>query len=157
MMRKEYPHLLADEAAWLERAKALAEKTYELSEFLTITAEFPQGNGAIGEVTYHDSCHMNRGLGIKDGPRELLERVGYSIVEMAEPERCCGFGGLFTVRMPEVSRAMTAEKLKKAEETGTGVLVTSDPGCMMQMRAALEEDMALRIVHLAEALEEATR
>jgi L-lactate dehydrogenase complex protein LldE len=75
---------------------------------------------------------------------------------MKESDRCCGFGGLFSLRMPEVSNAMTAEKLRQANETGAAVLVTADPGCLMQMRSLLEGD-SLQVRHLASVLEEATR
>jgi L-lactate dehydrogenase complex protein LldE len=75
---------------------------------------------------------------------------------MEESDRCCGFGGLFSLRMPEVSNAMTAEKLRQASETGVAVLVTADPGCLMQMRGLLEDD-SLQVRHLATLLEEATR
>jgi L-lactate dehydrogenase complex protein LldE len=97
---------------------------------------------------------MLRIAGIKDQPRQLLEQVGCQITEMRESERCCGFGGLFSVKMAEVSRAMTAEKLSQADQTDTGLLVTSDPGCLMQMRANHTENGSLLIVHLAEILEE---
>jgi L-lactate dehydrogenase complex protein LldE len=86
----------------------------------------------------------------------LLQNAGYAIHEMREPDRCCGFGGLFSVRMKEVSNAMTAEKVHQAQETQAATLVTSDPGCLMQMRGMLPPD-SLRIEHTATMLEKATR
>jgi L-lactate dehydrogenase complex protein LldE len=86
----------------------------------------------------------------------LLEKAGCRVDEMQESDRCCGFGGLFSLRMPEVSEAMTAEKLRQAADTGTDLLVTSDPGCLMQMRG-LVQGGTLRVEHLATVVEEATR
>ncbi|MCI0396845.1 MAG: (Fe-S)-binding protein [Chloroflexi bacterium] len=168
MIRVEYPHLLADEPAWHERAERLAAKTYELSQILVQVAGWPppaavedptEPATSLAEpaaVTYHDSCHMCRLLGLRQEPRQLLTQAGYSLHEMNEPDRCCGFGGLFSVRMAEVSNAMTAEKLRQAAGTGAEALVTADPGCLMQMRGLAGPD-GLPVRHLAVVLEEATR
>ena len=155
MIRQEYLHLLADEPGWLARAQALSGKVFELSEFLTARVALHAKETAPPlQVSYHDSCHMLRILGLKDQPRTLLQQVGCEIVEMEEPERCCGFGGLFAARMHEVSQAMTAEKLRQAEATNAPILVTADPGCLMQMRGNQPEDFLVRIEHLAVLLEE---
>lgn len=158
MIRKEYPHLFGDEPEWRQKARALADRTYELGEFLAeqCALPFPAPNRR-DKTTYHDSCHMCRSLGIKQQPRKLLNEAGHTISEMEEPERCCGFGGLFTLRMPEVSQAMTRYKLEEARASGAKLLVTSDPGCLMQMRALLEEGEDLQIEHLAVVLDEAPR
>ena len=108
------------------------------------------------KVTYYDSCHMCRMLGLREEPRQLLESVNGSLHEMRESDRCCGFGGLFSIRMPEVSNAMTGEKLLQAMESGADVMVTADPGCLLQMRGLAQEG-APPIKHLATILEEATR
>lgn len=162
MIRVEYPHLLEDEPAWHDRAKKLGEKTYELTEFLHKFA--PDFAGARAEdaaaedgptVTYHDSCHMCRLLELKDEPREALTSAGAVITEMDEAERCCGFGGLFSVRMPEVANAMSGEKLRQAAATGAETLVTADPGCCMQLRGLAKN--TLKVEHIATILEEMTR
>lgn len=160
MIRVEYPHLFEAEPEWRDRAQRLAAKTYELTEFLTQVAGWSPAPsdasaatpepGAHRSVTYHDSCHMKRLLGLQEEPRRLLKAAGVEIVEMAESDRCCGFGGLFSVRMPEVSNAMTAEKLRQAEETSAGTVVTCDPGCLMQMRGLAGD--AVRVEHLATVL-----
>lgn len=160
MIRKEYPHLFADEPKYYYRALRLSEKTYELGEFLIKIAkwhpELPAAeNGET--ITYHDSCHMCRMLGLKNEPRQLLNSAGYTIDEMEEPDRCCGFGGLFSVRMKEVSNAMTREKIQEAEATSAKTLITSDPGCLMQMRGMLPADSPLQIEHTATMLEKVTR
>ena len=163
MIRQEYPHLFADKPKYYYRALRLAKKTFELGEFLINeanwqpAAQLNEANKAEEPITYHDSCHMCRLLGLKNEPRHLLTEAGYDIDEMAESDRCCGFGGLFSVRMKEVSNAMTAEKVKQAEATAASTLVTSDPGCLMQMRGMLPDDSELRIEHTATMLEKVTR
>lgn len=160
MIRLEYPHLLADDAgaapdaAWLARAQALAAKTFELSEFLLQHTDWqppPQVNAPT--VAYHDSCHMCRLLHLRDEPRTLLAAAGCSLREMSEPDRCCGFGGLFSLRLPEVANAMAAEKLRQAQETGAEILVTADPGCLMHLRG-LADAGTPRLTHLATLLDE---
>jgi L-lactate dehydrogenase complex protein LldE len=169
MVRIEFPHLCADEPAWHARAERLAAKTYELSEFLVHVANWqpesarvdnqnaPENDSPVTNyglrVTYHDSCHMNRLLHLKHEPRALLAAAGHTIDEMPEADRCCGFGGLFSVRMPEVSNAMTADKLRQARDTGAPTLVTCDPGCLMQMRGLVDD--SIRVEHLAVVLERA--
>lgn len=169
MIRVEYPHLLENDLRWYYAARRLANKTFELSEFLgklegegwlsaiegeIITSANHEG-GSRPLVTYHDSCHMNRILGLRDEPRRLLEAVGYTISEMQESDRCCGFGGVFSIRMPEVSNAMTKEKLDQAQATTATTIVTADPGCLMQMRGLLRDGDTIQVKHLAVALEEA--
>lgn len=166
MIRKEYVHLLEEEPRYLYRARRLASKTFELSEFLVKEAGWkPPASEKKAMVTYHDSCHMCRMLGLGSEPRQLLRQAGCEIKEMTESDRCCGFGGVFSIRMPEVSNAMTTEKLRQATETAAGTLVTADPGCLMQMRgmAGAKEGEGQemigpeRVRHLAVVLEEMTR
>ncbi len=170
MIRAEYPHLLEHEPAWKERAKKVGEKTFELSEFLVksdkVMRDKVNNNTSLHHaslITYHDSCHMCRFLGLRAEPRNALTRAGCEIAEMDEADRCCGFGGLFSMRMPEVSRAMTEDKLRRATETGAETLVTADPGCLMQMRRIREQggegdkEKGLALKHLAVLLEELTR
>jgi len=156
MIRKEYPHLFKNEQKYYYRALRLAQKTFELGEFLSREGKFPVaevGDGESEAITYHDSCHMCRMLGIRDEPREALTASGYTITEMEESDRCCGFGGVFSIRMPEVSNAMTAEKLRQAAATNTATMVTSDPGCLMQMRGMVQDGDELQIEHLATMLD----
>lgn len=154
MIRVEYPHLLAEWPGWHERATLLAAKTYELTEFLTEAGFEPAVSPQAKTVTYHDSCHMCRSLNIRDQPRSLLTKTGATIQEMSESDRCCGFGGLFSVKMPEISNAMSAEKLTQAAESGAEVLITSDPGCLQQLRG-MNPDIPCQ--HIATVLEETTR
>lgn len=154
MIRAEYQHLFNHEPAWKARAAALHQKVFELSEFLAARVPLSPKSSDIHTVTYHDSCHMLRIAGIKDQPRQLLQQVGCQIVEMEESEHCCGFGGVFSARMHEVSHAITRDKLDQAAHTGSSLLVTADPGCLIQMRASNQDADGLQVVHLAEILEE---
>ncbi|HBY92609.1 MAG: (Fe-S)-binding protein [Ardenticatenaceae bacterium] len=156
MVRIEYPHLLHQWPGWEQRALAVAAKTYELSEFLVDVCDWrPAGTHPDGVVTYHDSCHMCRLLGLRTEPRTLLDAAGTQRVEMRESDRCCGFGGSFSVRMPAVSNAMTREKLAQAQAAGATMLVTADPGCLMQLRGVAAADrVPLQPRHLAEVLDD---
>jgi L-lactate dehydrogenase complex protein LldE len=124
---------------------------WELSAFLDARgAPVPRVNDGR-RVAYHDSCHMLRELGIADAPRRLLEHSGAELVPLPRPDLCCGFGGTFSVRQPELSLAMADEKLSGA--AGADALVTADPGCLMHLRGrAGHERRAVPVVHLATAL-----
>jgi L-lactate dehydrogenase complex protein LldE len=124
---------------------------WELSAFLDAHgAELPRTNEGR-RLAYHDSCHMARELRISDPPRRLLERSGAEVVALPRPDLCCGFGGTFSVRQPEVSVAMADDKLAGA--AGADALVTADPGCLMHLRSrAVRLGDAVPVVHLATAL-----
>ena len=133
----------------------LGKPLYELSEFLA-----EHGGGLRGRldarVAYHDSCHMLRELELSREPRAALGRLdGVSLVEW-DGERCCGFGGTFAVRQPELSVAMADEKLRTLD--GASVLCGADPSCLMHLRGRLQRlGSSVRVAHLAELLEEGTR
>src|SRR3989442_13725876 len=123
----------------------------ELSSFLDAAGGEAQRINEGRTVAYHDSCHMFRELGIADQPRRLLERSGAAVVPLPRPDLCCGFGGTFSVRQPEVSLAMADEKLGGA--SAADALVAADPGCLMHLRGrATRTGAALPVVHLATAL-----
>lgn len=124
---------------------------WELSAFLDARgAAVPRRNEGR-RFAYHDSCHMLRELRISEPPRRLLQRSGAEIVPLARPDLCCGFGGTFSVRQPEVSVAMADDKLAGA--VGLDALVSADPGCLMHLRGRAERTgVAVPIVHLATAL-----
>jgi L-lactate dehydrogenase complex protein LldE len=131
-----------------------APRVWELSEFLT--AHGGELRGSLdARVAYHDSCHMLRELGLSAEPRALLQGLGAELVEW-DAERCCGFGGTFAVRQPEVSVAMADEKLRTLD--GADVLCGADPSCLMHLRGRLARlGSPVRVAHLAELLEEGTR
>jgi L-lactate dehydrogenase complex protein LldE len=127
-------------------------EVHELSSFLdSAGVELARVNEGR-TLAYHDSCHMLRELGIEEAPRRLLERTGARVVPLARPDLCCGFGGTFSVRQPEVSLAMADDKLAAARRGNAGALVTADPGCLMHLRARAERSDGPLVVHLATAL-----
>jgi L-lactate dehydrogenase complex protein LldE len=126
---------------------------WELSAFLDAHGAEPPRCNEGRRLAYHDSCHMLRELRIAEAPRRLLERSGAEVVPLPRPDLCCGFGGTFSVRQPEVSVAMADDKLSGAAGTGAEALVTADPGCLMHLHGrAARVGSPLPVVHLATAL-----
>ncbi len=149
-----YPELFAGRPEE-EAAKALAAKTWEFSEFLVdvlkvedVGADFPH------KVTWHDGCHGLRELHIQKQPRKLLAKVkGLELLEMKEAKSCCGFGGTFSVKFPQISTAMTQVKTTSAEETGAEFIVSNDPSCMLQIQGYLDKQGSkLKCLHLSQVL-----
>jgi L-lactate dehydrogenase complex protein LldE len=138
-----------------DEARAMAAKTYEFSQFLTDVLKVEDVGAELARtVTFHDSCHGLRELGIKQGPRRLLSHVrGLTICEMDYAEECCGFGGTFSVKFPEVSGAMSRTKIESILRTGASTVVGVDASCLMQLRGTLQrEGHPVDIMHLAEVL-----
>ncbi|MGH6689221.1 MAG: (Fe-S)-binding protein [Gammaproteobacteria bacterium] len=155
MIKHEYPGLIAEPALRAE-AERLAARTYEFSQFLVKVLGHTRFRGAIrGRVTYHDSCHLRRGLGEWESPRTILKSLeGVELVELAGSDECCGFGGSFAVRLPEVSTSIVDKKLANVEATGARCVVACDAGCLLQMAGRLSRRRSpVRAVHLAEVLE----
>jgi L-lactate dehydrogenase complex protein LldE len=126
-------------------------EVWELSAFLASVGFRPLPRNAGRRIAYHDSCHMLRELHVSDQPRRLLGGSGAELIPFVRPDLCCGFGGTFSVRQPEVSVAMADEKLAGGEAAGT--IVTADPGCLMHLRGrAAQSGSPVRVVHLATAL-----
>jgi L-lactate dehydrogenase complex protein LldE len=154
MLKVFYPEMFHGEPREAE-AKSLAAKTHEFSSFLVnvlgvgdIGAEFP------AKATFHDGCHGLRELGIKREPRELLRHVrGLELIEMKEAETCCGFGGTFAVKFPEISTAMGEVKCASIAETGADLVISNDSSCLMQIQGLLDrQGKPVRSMHLAEVL-----
>ncbi|HXG02563.1 MAG TPA: (Fe-S)-binding protein [Candidatus Binatia bacterium] len=160
MLKHEYPGLLAgadhqEARALAPEARALAGKTYELSQFLVRVVGRTRFRSAVpGRLTYHDSCHLRRGLGESEAPRTLLRNLeGAEFVELADAEECCGFGGSFAVRLPEVSSAILDKKLAAIEKTGAEAVVACDAGCLLQIAGGLSRRSSpVRALHLAQVL-----
>lgn len=130
-------------------------RVWEFSQFLLEVAKVDDvGAKFDGAVTYHDSCHALRELKIKDGPRRLLRNVrGLELREMDIAEECCGFGGTFSVKFPEVSGGMARTKIDSIERTGAQTVVSIDSSCLMQLEGALRRaGSPVRTMHLAEVL-----
>jgi len=155
MLREHMPHLFDDDPNTRFRADALAAKTYELISFLTDVLDVHAVNARYdGIVTYHDACAGLRELRIKQQPRELLTSVvGLQLREMSEPEICCGFGGTFCVKYPEISGRMVGDKAQDIAATGADTLLSGDLGCLLNMAGRLTRDgSAVKVRHLAEVL-----
>ncbi|MCS7207095.1 MAG: (Fe-S)-binding protein [Dehalococcoidia bacterium] len=159
MVRVFYPSLFPDDPQRLSQARALASRTYEFSQFLVrvlgvtdIGARYANGL----TVTYHDSCHSLRELGIRDEPRALLQAVkGVRFVEFAHHEVCCGFGGTFSVKYAPISSAILQDKLENIAHSGAQVLVATDSSCLMHMGGAMRRrGMQVRPMHIAQFLAE---
>lgn len=154
MVKVFYAHLF-DDPGDKQLAEALAGKVWEFSEFLVdklgvtdLGAEF------AGRATFHDGCHGLRELGVKSQPRRLLENVrGLELIEMDECETCCGFGGAFSVKFPQVSTSMAQVKVQSVERTGAHVVISNDPSCLMHLSGYLDRlGHKTRCLHLAEVL-----
>lgn len=155
MIRCHYPTLFKDDPKWAKRAEALAAKTYELISFLVEVCKVEQVEATFDKtVTYHDSCSGLRELGVKTQPRKLLQSVkGCELKELNGSNECCGFGGAFCVKYPDVSNAMVTKKAKNITDTEAQVLLAGDLGCLMNMAGKLHrEDSSVQTFHVAEVL-----
>ncbi len=157
MIHHYYPQLFQDDPTLLEESQLLAGKTYEFSQFL-VNILGVKDLGAVFEerVTYHASCHGSRLLGVKDEPLILLDHVrGMEFVDLPHRNDCCGFGGTFAVKMPDISAAMVSEKVEHVLETKAQVLVGTDMGCLMNIGGRLRhQHHSIRVMHIAELLHE---
>ena len=160
MIKEHYPHLFESEPEWAQRAKRLAARTWELVSFLYEVREMrtvPQRYDGV--VTYHDSCSGLRELGVKHQPRALLSSVnGLKLKELPDAEVCCGFGGTFCVKYPEISDKMVQAKADDILRTGADTLLAGDMGCLLNMAGKLKRlrgeagAAAVKVRHVAEVL-----
>src|SRR5262249_1395169 len=151
MVKLEYPELLKHDLAWHDQAEDLARRTHELSDFLVNVLKVEDvGARYAGRVTYHMACHL-RGLGVLTEPERLLRKVrDLEYVPLERRDECCGFGGSFAVRFPEISGAMVQDKAVFIQQTGADTLVTTDAGCLMNIAGCLRRrGCSLRTLHLA--------
>lgn len=155
MIKAHYPHVFAEGTPEHGAALALAAKTYELISFLSRVMKVERVQSEFGgSVTYHDSCSGLRELGIKKEPRDLLASVrGLKLTELEDAEICCGFGGTFCVKYPDISNVMVEKKTKKVAASGAGMLLAGDMGCLMNMAGKLKrQGSAVKVRHVAEVL-----
>lgn len=155
MLRAHYPELLADDPSWAHRAEHLAQRCHELVSFLVdvrgmdrVAARFD------GTATYHDSCSGLRELGVKAQPRTLLGSVeGLTLKELPGAEVCCGFGGTFCIKYPDISDRMVTDKAADIAATGADTLLAGDMGCLLNMAGKLKrQGSRIRVRHVAEVL-----
>jgi len=155
MITKHLPQLFDEDPNLHARADALAAKTFELTAFLVDIMNFtPAPPPRLVTATYHDSCAGRRELGVKTQPRKLLAAVpGLAIAEMLEPELCCGFGGTFCIKYPEVSTRMASDKSADIEASGASLLLAGDLGCLLNMAGRLSrQNSKIEVRHIAEVL-----
>ncbi len=155
MIRLHYPGLFADDAHMAQRARGLGERTFELTQFLRDVLKFPGVETEYkGVATYHDGCSGLRELGIKEQPRSLLAAVrGLKLKEAREAETCCGFGGLFCVKYPDISARIVDGKVDDVLATGADTLLGGDLGCLLNVAGRLKRrGSGVRVRHVAEVL-----
>lgn len=155
MLRVHYPELLKDDPAWGPRAASFAAKCWELVSFLTdVMGVAETGARWTGRIAYHDGCSGLRELGIAAQPRRLLSAVeGVELSELSAPDVCCGFGGTFCVKYPEVSSAMVDRKAKDIEASGAGTVLAGDMGCLLNIAGRLSRrGSGIEVRHVAEVL-----
>jgi L-lactate dehydrogenase complex protein LldE len=155
MVKHQYPGLFKDGSLWQERAKKVSAKTFELTQYLVdILGVEDVGARFQGKVTYHDSCHLLRNLGVADQPRKLIANVRDTrLIEMKNSEKCCGFGGTFSVKYPDISTAILEEKVDNIMATGVDAVVGCDISCLMNIQGMLNRrNSHIRIMHIAELL-----
>jgi L-lactate dehydrogenase complex protein LldE len=155
MIRHYYPDLFTNDPEWSSKAQALADKTYEFSEFLVKVLKVGNFTAQLSaKGTYHQSCHMSRGLGVKDEPIQILRQVdGLDITDLPNCQDCCGFGGTFAAKMSDISEKMVDDKIRHIESTGADVLIGSDLGCLMNIGGRIQRTgKPIKVMHVAEVL-----
>lgn len=154
-----YIEIFADDPAWKARAEKLGHKVREFGSFVAEEYEkagrLAPSNGGV-KITYHDSCHMKRGLGIYEEPRKLLNSAkGYDFVEMKDCDKCCGMAGAFGIKYSEISMPILKQKITNIKDTGAEVIAVGCPACMMQIQGGLDKQAPnIKIKHVAEIMAE---
>ncbi len=160
MIRHHYPQLLADDPDWAPRAAALAAKTFELTQFLVeVMGRDRVAASLAARCTYHDSCSSLREMRVKAQPRTLLGSVaGLTLAELKDADVCCGFGGTFCVKFPDVSNHMVEQKTADIVATGAELVLAGDLGCLLNIAGKLKrQGSAIQVRHVAEVLAGMTR
>ncbi|MCP4545598.1 MAG: (Fe-S)-binding protein [bacterium] len=156
MVRNHYPELFKDSPRLLKMAQGIGSRTFELTQFLVdVPGVEDVGARFTGTVTYHDSCHLLRGIGVRDQPRRLIQGVkGAHFVEMKDSDYCCGFGGAFSVKYPGISTAMLESKINNIIASGAHAVVGCDMGCLMNIEGMLSRmGSSVRTMHIAQLLD----
>src|SRR6266850_3500462 len=154
-MVHHFAELFSDDPDWRRRAQAVAARTHELSSFLIRVLKIEDVGAAwAGRLTWHDACHGLRDLNLKSEPRSLIRHVrGAEFVELENADACCGFGGTFSVKYPEVSLAILDQKIEAIENAGVQAVVSGEASCLMQIGGRLSRNGSkVRVMHLAELL-----
>ena len=155
MLKVHYPTLFAGDAAWEARAQAFSAKVFELTSFLVDVRGMTRVDAAFdGSVTYHDSCAGLRELDVHDQPRKLLASVaGLTMKDLEDADVCCGFGGTFCVKYPDISNGIVEKKAETIAATGADTVLAGDLGCLMNMAGKLQrQGRTVAARHVAEVL-----
>lgn len=154
-MVKHFYELFPEEQDWRERSETIAAKTHEFVSFLVNVLKVEDvGASYSGKITWHDACHGLRDLNIRNEPRRLLKHVkNAEFVEMPDADLCCGFGGTFSVKFPEISTAIVDRKLESVEASGADIVTACDASCLMQIGGRLSRlDSKIKAIHIADIL-----
>ena len=156
---KEYATLLEDDPAYAERAKRFAESTRDIAEFLVQLGPAAERHPLPVTAAYHDACHLGHAQGIRAQPRELLRGIpGLELREIPEAELCCGSAGIWNILNPEPARELGDRKARNIASTGAQLLVTANPGCLMQVSSSLErQGTRIGLAHTIEVLDASIR
>jgi L-lactate dehydrogenase complex protein LldE len=160
MVKNHYPELFKDDARMREKAEAIASRTHELSQFLVhVLRVHEAGLTGKGRITYHASCQLTRELGVREEPLLLLKSLkGVEFVPLPYADRCCGFGGIFMAKLPELSVALAEEKAETILSTGADTVTGCDHGCLMNIADALRRrGSPVQVRHIAAVLAEGLR
>ena len=155
MVHHYYKGMFKGDSEWYEKAVHLADRTYELTDFLVnVLGKNDWKSKLVEKAVFHQSCHMSRALGIKEEPLKLLSQVeGLDIKELPYCQDCCGFGGTFAVKMSSISETMVDEKIKHIEATEANLLIGADMGCLMNIGGRLRrKNKNIQVLHVAEVL-----
>ncbi|HUI31911.1 MAG TPA: (Fe-S)-binding protein [Candidatus Acidoferrales bacterium] len=160
MMRNFYPALLSDDSQFADTIGKFTSRTFEFTEFINRVIKVDNFRGRMNAVvSYHDSCHSLRELGLREEARNILKRIdGLKLVELPYSDVCCGFGGTFAVKFPEISTAMADEKLKHLDSTRADILVSGDMSCLMHLQGRAKRiGMSQRFAHISEIMSESIK
>ncbi|AHF06675.1 L-lactate dehydrogenase (quinone) large subunit LdhH [Desulfitobacterium metallireducens] len=154
-LKDSFRELVADDPAMSKRAEVLSRKTFDFSKLLyDLGGLAPGGDGENVKVTYHDSCHLKRKMGVYKEQREILTNIkGVNLVEMKDSDRCCGFGGSYSIKFPEMAGPILEKKLNNIKDTGAEVVAVDCPGCLMQIYGGLDKlNSPVKVKHTAEII-----
>lgn len=155
MVKNDYGELFKDDPKWFERAIQVGQRTFELSQYIVDILKIDDiGASYDGKVTYHDSCHLLRGLGISEQPRRLIRNIkSVELVEMKDSDRCCGFGGTFSIKYPVISTAMVDDKVHNIIASGADTVTGCDVSCLMNIQGRLSRiGSSVKTLHIAQLL-----
>lgn len=155
MVKTHYRELFKNDVKWFDRAVQVGQRTFELSQYIVDILKVEDVGACYnGKVTYHDSCHLLRGLSISEQPRRLIRNIKKAqLVEMKDSDRCCGFGGTFSVKYPVISTAMVDDKVHNIIASGADTVTGCDVSCLMNIQGRLSRiGSPVKTLHIAQLL-----